>query len=132
MQLPILKGVNNQVLSVGAGTMKPSQKLGVGNYALAGHYFENTTILFSPLYQTKPLDTIYITDLANIYEYKIATKNIIEATDMYILEESSKKPLLTLITCAEAGTKRLAIRANFIAQYPFDKAPRKLRQAFDK
>lgn len=132
MQLPILKGVSNHTLTVGAGTMKPHQKLGAGNYALAGHYFEDTTILFGPLYQTKLGDTIYITDLSNIYEYTISTKKIIKATDIYVINDIPHQTILTLITCAEAGTKRLAVRANFTAQYPFHNAPQKLRQAFDR
>jgi sortase A len=38
MALPILKGLANDNLSVGAGTMKSDQKMSSGNYALAGHY----------------------------------------------------------------------------------------------
>lgn len=58
MQLPILKGVGNAVLAIGAGTMKPNQQLGQGNYALAGHYFEEKDILFSPLYQAQIGDIV--------------------------------------------------------------------------
>jgi len=66
MQLPILKGVGNAVLAIGAGTMKPNQQLGQGNYALAGHYFEEKDILFSPLYQAQIGDIIYVTDMSNV------------------------------------------------------------------
>ncbi len=85
MQLPILKGVGNAVLAAGAGTMKPDQQLGQGNYALAGHYFENKDILFSPLYKAQVGDRIYVTDMTDVYEYQLATKKIIPATDFYIL-----------------------------------------------
>ncbi|UZM99972.1 class A sortase [Lysinibacillus sp. MHQ-1] len=54
--------------------MKPNQHLGQGNYALAGHYFEEKDILFSPLYQTQIGDIIYVTDMSNVYEYKLTTK----------------------------------------------------------
>ncbi|KGR86197.1 class A sortase [Lysinibacillus odysseyi] len=130
MQLPIVKGVGNTALAVGAGTMKPTQKMGQGNYALAGHYFEEKDILFSPLYKTKIGDTIYITDMTTIYEYKLIAKNIIAPTDVYIIDDIPNKTLLTLITCASNGTKRLALQADFIAQYPFDNAPTKLLNAF--
>ena len=35
LNLPIYKGLANEVLLSGAGTMKPTQKMGQGNYALA-------------------------------------------------------------------------------------------------
>ena len=130
LQLPIVKGVGNAALAVGAGTMKPNQKLGQGNYALAGHYFEEKDILFSPLYKAKIGDTIYLTDLTNIYEYKLTSKDIIAATDVYVINDIPNKTVLTLITCAESGTKRLAIQADFIKQYPFNEAPAKVAETF--
>ncbi|WP_152927952.1 class A sortase [Lysinibacillus macroides] len=122
MQLPILKGVGNAVLAAGAGTMKPDQQLGQGNYALAGHYFENKDILFSPLYKAQVGDRIYVTDMTDVYEYQLATKKIIAATDIYILNDIPDQTLLTLITCAEKGSKRLAIQANFVQSFPLENA----------
>jgi len=130
MQLPIVKGVGNAALAVGAGTMKPNQNLGQGNYALAGHYFEEKDILFSPLYKASIGDSVYITDLTNIYEYQLTTKKVIAATDVYVIDDIPNKTVLTLITCADNGTKRLAIQADFVQQYPFDEAPKKLSEAF--
>lgn len=122
MQLPILKGVGNAVLAIGAGTMKPSQQLGQGNYALAGHYFEEKDILFSPLYQAQIGDIIYVTDMSNVYEYKLATKKIIAATDVYIVDDIPNQTTLTLITCAEKGSKRLALQADFVQSYSLENA----------
>ena len=130
MQLPIVKGVGNAALAVGAGTMKPNQSLGQGNYALAGHYFEEKDILFSPLYKASIGDTVYVTDLTNIYEYQLASKKVIAATDIHVIDDIPNKTVLTLITCADNGSKRLAIQADFVQQYPFDKAPEKLSEAF--
>lgn len=122
MQLPILKGVGNAVLAIGAGTMKPNQQLGQGNYALAGHYFEEKDILFSPLYQAQVGDIIYVTDMSNVYEYKLATKKIIAATDVYIVDDIPNQTTLTLITCAEKGSKRLALQADFVQSYSLENA----------
>lgn len=130
MQLPIVKGVGNAALAVGAGTMKPTQKLGEGNYALAGHYFDEKDILFSPLYNAKVGDMIYLSDLKNVYEYKLTTKEIISATDVFVIDDIPDKTVLTLITCADNGTKRLAVQADFIEQYPFDESPSKLSETF--
>ncbi len=122
MQLPILKGVGNAVLAIGAGTMKPNQRLGTGNYALAGHYFEEKDILFSPLYQAQIGDIIYVTDMSNVYEYQLATKKIITATDVYIVDDIPNQTTLTLITCAEKGSKRLALQADFVQSYSLENA----------
>lgn len=130
LSLPIIKGVGNASLAVGAGTMKANQTLGQGNYALAGHYFENKDILFSPLYNATIGDAIYVTDLTTIYEYKLTTKKVIAATDVYVIDDIPNQTILTLITCADNGTKRLAIHADFVEQYPLNDAPAKLSEAF--
>lgn len=46
MYLPILKGLSNDSLSTGGGTMRPDQKMGHGNYPLAGHYMTANGSLF--------------------------------------------------------------------------------------
>lgn len=126
LKLPILKGVGNEALAVGAGTMKPEQVMGQGNYALAGHYFENKDILFSPLYHTKMGDKIYLTDLQSIYEYEISVIEVIEATDVHVIDDQANSTMLTLITCAEEGTRRLLVQANFTNTYDMDSPPENL------
>ena len=37
MTIPIATGVSNTTLALAAGTMRPDQQMGQGNYALAGH-----------------------------------------------------------------------------------------------
>ena len=125
LELPILKGVGQEALAVGAGTMKPEQVMGQGNYALASHYFEGKDILFGPLYDANIGDIIYLSDLEYVYEYQLSMKEIIEATDVYIIDDVPNETLLTLITCAEEGTKRLAVRATFIQRYTLEESSRR-------
>ena len=53
MNLPIFKGLDNINLFYGAGTMKPNQEMGKGNYSLASHRIflgeKADQKLFSPL-----------------------------------------------------------------------------------
>lgn len=130
LQLPIFKGVSNDALAFGAGTMKPDQVLGKGNYALAGHYFEERDILFSPLANMEIGDKIYVTDLEKIYVYETTEKKVIEATDVYVIDDIPGDNNLTLITCAEQGTKRLSILAEFSDSYEFEDAPTELSDVF--
>ncbi|MFF5993963.1 class A sortase [Lysinibacillus sp. KU-BSD001] len=117
LELPILKGVGKEALAAGAGTMKPQQMMGQGNYSLASHYFEEKDILFGPLYEAEIGDKIYLSDLSYVYEYELTTKDIIEETDVYIIDDVPNETLLTLITCAVEGSKRLAVRATFTQRY---------------
>lgn len=118
LELPIGKGISESVIALGAGTMKHDQKLGVGNYALASHYIENKDILFGPLYHVTIGDIAYISDHEMVYEYRITTKEVIQDTDVFVIYDTPDQTLLTLITCAEAGTKRLLVQGEFIQSYP--------------
>lgn len=68
--------------------------------------------------------------MENIYEYKLTIKKVIAATDVYVIDDIPNQTVLTLITCADNGTKRLAIQADFVEQYPLNNAPAKLSEAF--
>lgn len=129
MQLPILKGVGKNALAVGAGTMKPDQVMGQGNYALAAHYFENRDILFGPLYHSEIGDAIYLTDANAIYEYHITKIEVVEATAVHVIEDVPNETLLTLITCADEGVRRLLVQASFVQQHDIESPPKALQQA---
>lgn len=49
-----------------------------------------------------------------IYEYKTIAKKVIQATDVHVIEDVANETLLTLITCAEQGAKRLSVVAEFV------------------
>lgn len=118
MTLPILSGVGKYELAVGAGTMKRDQQMGQGNYALASHYIEGRDVLFGPLYRLKKGESIYVTDTKNVYEYKTTNIKVIQATDVHVIDTIPGKTLLTLITCAEKGSKRLSVQGELISVTP--------------
>ncbi|BDR57338.1 class A sortase [Xylocopilactobacillus apis] len=129
MKLPILKGLDNNNLSLGAGTMKPDQTMGKGNFALAGHYMTNQGVLFSPLKNVGNGDYIYITDLKRVYKYKAYYKKIINKTDVNWVYDSKGETTLTLITCAsptEGEVDRIMIRAAYQGSGPYDSNSAKL------
>ncbi|MER2170579.1 MAG: class A sortase [Psychrobacillus psychrodurans] len=118
LELPIGKGVSESIITLGAGTLKPEQLPGIGNYALASHYIENKDILFGPLYHVKIGDLAYISDKDFVHEYKISTIEVIKDSDVHVIDDVEDKVLLTLITCAEAGTKRLLVQGEWVQSYP--------------
>lgn len=115
--LPIYKGMTNNTLAIGAGTMKPNQKMGVKNYALAGHHMEDPNVLFSPLSRISIHDYIYLTDMEKVYIYQVTDKQIIPQTKGDIIDDHDDKKELTLITCASGNpgeTRRIAVIGNFV------------------
>lgn len=128
--LPIAKGVSNQTLALAAGTMSPTQAMGQGNYALAGHNMANhSPILFSPLYDNaKPGQKVYLTDFDHVYEYKFTSRQIVDPHDMGVLN-STQKPTITLITCNETGSMRLIMKGKLVHKYDYVRAPKAAKKA---
>ncbi|BDR59618.1 class A sortase [Xylocopilactobacillus apicola] len=129
LKLPVLKGLDNYNLSLGAGTMKADQEMGKGNYALAGHYMTNQGVLFSPLKNVSNGDYIYLTNMKRVYKYKVYYKKIINKTDVNWIYDSKGEVTLTLITCAsptEGEVDRIMVRATFQGDGPYDEQSAKL------
>lgn len=125
MKLPVLLGLSNENLSTGAGTMKADQKMGSGNYALAGHYMTNKGILFSPLKNSAVGQKIYLTDMSKVYTYDITTKTTVDETQVQWINDVAGKSLVTLITCAsatEGETNRIVVQGTLTDTQPATKA----------
>lgn len=109
LNLPVIEGVSNSAMSVGAGTLKPNQEIGKGNYAMASHHMNNPKLLFSPLDRVKKGASIYLSDGQKEYEYVVTEKRVIDAREVDVIEDKDGKNLVTLITCNANGKKRLLI-----------------------
>lgn len=125
IDLPILKGVTNSNLMIGASTMKPNLIMGQGNYTLAGHYMKNG-LLFGSLLDIQPGTKVQITNKKTVYEYEIYDIKIVSDTAFYMLDESRAedrgKPIISLMTCyyTSANGKRFFALGELIDQYPYD------------
>lgn len=113
LNLPVMKGVSNYALSTGGGTMRPNEKMGQGNYALAGHYMTNSGILFSPIENAQKGQLVYLSDLTHLYTYRIYSKRKVSPHAVWLVNDTAK-PIVTLITCADGGSNRWAVRGNLI------------------
>lgn len=126
MYLPIMLGLSDDSLSTGGGTMRANQTMGKGNYPLAGHYMTSNGILFSPLENTQLGQKVYLTDLKHIYIYRIYMKKKVDPHAVYLVR-NTKKAIVTLITCADGGVNRWAVRGKLIDT---EKATNKNLQVF--
>lgn len=123
LQLPILYGVSNMNLAIGAGTLKEDMEQGKGNFALAGHNMNNNTTLFSPLTGAEKGMKMYTTDYEKVYTYEVTKIFVVEASQVDVIEDQKDKRLLTLVTCNYDGSKRMIVQGEFVKAQSFDKAP---------
>lgn len=137
INLPIFKGVDNISLLYGAGTMKPNQVMGKGNYTLAGHnmtgFSSDLSILFTPLMKATKGMTIYTTDKENIYQYRIDEIKTVTPNHIEVLDDTPNKNEITLVTCAEAeAVHRTVIHGTLSAVTPYTKATSEMSAAFSR
>lgn len=131
LNLPIIKGVSNYSLIVGAGTMKPDQEMGKGNYALASHHMIQQNLLFGPLVNIEMGATIYLTDLEYIYVYETSFKEYVAPNRTELIEDVPDKTLVTLVTCDNTGAQRLVVQGTFKKKVPINQASNEMAKAFD-
>lgn len=74
-------------------------------------------VLFSPLEDSKKGQLIYLTNLKKIFVYKIYMKKKVNPYAVWLVN-NTKKPIVTLITCADGGVNRWAIRGKLISEKP--------------
>lgn len=119
IDLPILKGTTNANLLVGATTMRPNQKMGEGNYPLAGHHMRRQSLLFGPLLNIKNGAQIVITDLKKDYVYKVTSHHTISEKQSDVINQTEEK-VITLITCDRATRTdgRLIVRGKLVRIMP--------------
>ena len=100
LNLNILVGTNSVNMLYGATTGLVGQEMGKGNYVLFGHNMEQSGVLFSDLNQLKKGDKMTLTGEKNqTFTYEVSSTFIVDKTAVEVLE-TSKEPVLTLITCS--------------------------------
>lgn len=116
INLPILHGISDHNLLVGAATMTDGQVMGKGNYSLASHYSDaaDETLLFSPLRKAEKGMAIYLTDLDRVYTYQITEIFVVDPSAVHVLDETGED-VITLVTCEDlAATHRRIVRGKLI------------------
>ena len=137
MNLPIFKGLDNAGLYYGAGTMKETQQMGQGNYALASHHVFGITgasnMLFSPLDRAKAGMKIYITDKEQVYTYVITSVETVTPDRTDLIEDTQGVTETTLVTCEHAAaTNRTIVKGTLEGSIEYDKAPKEVLESFSK
>ncbi|GAB2026386.1 class A sortase [Lactovum odontotermitis] len=135
VHLPIFLGTDDNTIATGAGTMKPSQVMGKGNFALASHNLIQTApkLLFSPLTHAKTGMKVYLTDKSQIYTYIITNIEVVSVERIDVIDDQPEKNELTLVLCSdEAGDAREIVHGTFEKSETYDSAPIYLRESFNE
>ena len=137
MNLPIFKGLDNINLFYGAGTMKPNQEMGKGNYSLASHRIllgeKAEQKLFSPLANAEKGMKIYLTDKEKVYTYEIVEVKIVTPDRVDVIEDREGIDELTLVTCEDSNaTERIIVKGNLKEIKSYTETPSDVLEAFNK
>lgn len=137
INLPIFKGLDNVNLLYGAGTMKPDQKMGEGNYSLASHHIfqgENAgQLLFSPLANAKKGMKIYLTDKDKVYTYEIREVKKVTPERVDEIEEHEGVKEITLVTCEDKDAiERIIVKGDLKEVKGYSETPEQITNAFNK
>ena len=137
INLPIFKGLDNVNLFFGAGTMKPDQKMGEGNYSLASHHIftaENASqMLFSPLVNAKAGMKIYLTDKEKVYTYEITEVKRVTPDRVDEIEDRTGVREITLVTCVDYNeTERIIVKGIVKEVKAYSDSPSEVLEAFNK
>lgn len=132
MNLPIHKGVDNAGMFFGAGTLSQEQVMGENNYSLASHHSINKDLLFAPLMRVELGDTIYLTDLENVYQYEVDYAEPVPSTavDLIYPIDDEEQPIVTLLTCDAELIDHIAVRGTLTQVVPIDEADDAMLAAF--
>lgn len=138
LNLPIFNGLENAGLYYGAGTMKETQQMGKGNYALASHHVFGITganeMLFSPLEKAKAGMKIYLTDKDKVYTYSITSVENVAPERVDVIDDSvDGKSEVTLVTCEDAeATSRTIVKGVLESETPYKETSKKILSYFNK
>lgn len=130
IKVPIVEGVGHDALAVGVGHFPNTPKVGeVGNSCYAGHYSTVYNCIFNDLPKIKLWDEIHMYDnKGKEFIYYVDDKFITQPTDIDVLSNVDDSMSLTIVTCAENGTKRLIVKGTCESQEDVEAEKERQRQ----
>lgn len=115
LTLPIVEGVTQANLSIGASTAKEGQQVGKRNFVLLGHYMTNRGLLFGGIRYLQKGNEIHVNYQGNQATYEVQEVKTISNHEVKYMEDTKKdNGVLTLITCdstRDQTPNRLIVRA---------------------
>ena len=130
LRMAITYGVSQDLLLWSAGTLKPDQQMGRGNFAIIGHNSQNPDALFAPTHRLEDGDLVYVTDKTDIYVYSVTDIGTVDPSEVDVVYDVPGEALLTMVSCTDDGTQRVVVRALLEDTVPYSEADTSLLTAF--
>lgn len=113
----VLEGTGSSELSCGIGHITDTAGIGeTGNCVLAGHNGSRYGTFFTDLKTLNAGDVVKLTDKkGNVFLYEVESMEVIDPYDNSV-KNQGEETVLTLITCENKGTMRLAVRCTYSGQ----------------
>lgn len=111
IRYPVLEGAGDSQIRYAIGHISETAGLGKkGNCVLCGHNGSRNGTFFTSLNQLSAGDKVKITDKkGEVRMYEVADTSVIGPYDNTVKNQSDEE-ILTLLTCADNGTKRFVCR----------------------
>jgi sortase A len=116
LKMPVLEGATKNNLQKSVTTIKEEQRVGEGNYAIAGHRSFTYGKHFNRLPEVEVGDEIKVFSKKKEYVYRITSKELVLPTDVHVIEDKENKKEVTLVTChpMKNPTHRLIVQGELI------------------
>lgn len=129
MRIAVMEGVNNMNLNLASGTMKPGQRMGYGNYAIAGHHMQDPRLLFTPLMNAQKGNMVYLSDGRKVYEYKINSIRVVSPSHVEIDDDIPGRKMVTLMLCEDLNSiNRRIIQGDLVKVSNINRVSKELKE----
>ena len=112
----VLDKTTDENLNIALTQIKQNQTPGSGNFTIAGHRGYRDGRHFSNLSSVPVGEMAYLHTKDKTYVYEIVSSEVIEDTDVQVLDDHDDLDELTLITCTISGKNRVAVKGNLVEE----------------
>lgn len=112
----VLDETTDENLNIALTQIKQNQTPGMGNFTIAGHRGYRDGRHFSNLAKVPVGEMALLHTKDKTYVYEIVSSDVIEDTDVQVLDDHADKDELTLITCTISGKNRVAVKGNLVEE----------------
>lgn len=110
----VLGETTEENLNMSLAQIKQDQVPGEGNFTIAGHRGYRGDRHFRDLPNVENGEEVHLTADGKTYIYEINKSEVIEATDVDVLDETGDKDEITMITCTIGGQQRISVQGDLV------------------
>lgn len=110
----VLGETTEENLNMSLAQIKQDQVPGEGNFTIAGHRGYRGDRHFRDLPNVENGEEVHLTADGKTYIYEINKSEVIEATDVDVLDETDDKDEITMITCTIGGQQRISVQGDLV------------------